>query len=98
MNALNRDIQPGEIVILKREGRFAEIRGHERVFICDAGPGLLASSRHTRIVGRFRSDNYETEISGMEIAVGLRSNIVIQWDDRDLKNALATIWPGPTKP
>jgi hypothetical protein len=98
VNALGRDIAPGEPVTLKREGRFADLLPHERRFICDAGPGLLANSRDTRIVGRFGCDGYETEISGMEI------DAVVSPASREGQGGLLRdylqlngIWPGITR-
>jgi len=68
VNALNRDIRPGEVVIILAKFAPPEYQDDRR-FFCIAGFGLRAVSHGRMLVGRWLKDNRPASTNALWIDV-----------------------------
>jgi hypothetical protein len=70
MNALNRTIEKGEIVVVKRSWMKDEFKSlDKRLFKCNgSGFGTIAGTAGTAIFGEWLHDNSSDRIEGTEIS------------------------------
>jgi hypothetical protein len=64
MNALGQDLKPSTALVLNQDYDPA-LSEEERLFFCDCGFGMAASTQGRTIGGHFK-DGYEAEIDGMK--------------------------------
>jgi hypothetical protein len=70
MNALGRDIQPGERLVIKKERMLPKYQElHHRIFVAEDGFGLHAENSGRKIIGHFMIDGHQCYIMGNEIDV-----------------------------
>jgi len=70
MNVLNREIKPGEELIIRKDRMLPEYQDLEqRVFVAGSGFGLLAETTGRKIQGFWKLDGKYAEILGTEISV-----------------------------
>ena len=73
-NALNRDIKPGEEVVVKRDMFLPEWRALEnRIFVCQSGFGMMSFTSGAKISGYYKIDP-------AKLSAGIRG----EWIDAEL--------------
>lgn len=70
MNSLNRDIEVGERVVVKKEVMRNEYQDlSERIFIAESGFGMHPFTAGGKVFGYYEKDNEKTYIRGEHISV-----------------------------